>query len=79
MRRRFQQALNIDIEVARVGDMGVAQAKGQLGGLNDAVDGHRLVGLGHRQAIGNAENGQRYQPLGRRREVPQLAVLMGQF
>ena len=56
--------------------MRVAQAESQLGRLNDAVDGHRIVGVGHRQPVGDAEDCQRNQPLGRRREVPQFPVLM---
>lgn len=54
--------------------MRVAQAEGQLGRLHNSVDGHRIVGIGHRQPVGDAEDRQRNQPLGRRREVPQFAV-----
>jgi hypothetical protein len=58
--------------MARVGDMRIAQAKGQLGGFDDTVHGLRVVGIGHRQAVGDAEDRQRDQPLRRRREVPQF-------
>jgi hypothetical protein len=69
--RRVQQALNIGFQLARIGDVRIAQAKGQLGGFDDAVNGSRRR---HRpfQAVGDAEDRQRDQPLRRRGEVPDL-------
>jgi hypothetical protein len=40
------------------------------------VNGLRVVGIGHRQPVGDAEDRQRDQPLRRRRQVPQFAVLV---
>ncbi len=59
--------------------MGIAQAKGQLGGFNDAVNGVRVVGLRHIQAVGDAEYRQRDQPLRRRGVVKDLSLLMLQL
>ena len=71
-----QQALNIGFQLARVGDVSIAQAKGQLGGFNNAVKGVGVVGLRHVQPVGNAEDCQRDQPLGRWGEVKHLPLLM---
>ena len=73
---RFQQTLDIGFQLARVGDMGIAQTKRQFGGLYNAVNGGRFVSIGHGQAVGYPEDRQRHQPLRWRRKVPHFALLM---
>lgn len=60
--------------------MRIAQGKRPLGGFDDTVHRLRLVGVGHLQTVGDAEDRQRHQPLCGRGEVPQraLPVLKGQ-
>jgi hypothetical protein len=56
--------------------MGIAQAKSLLGGLDDTVHGLRVIGIVHRQPVGNPEDRQRDQSLRGRRQIPQFAVLV---
>ena len=74
-----QQALDIGFQLAWIGDVGIAQTKGQFGGFHDAVNGHCLVGIGHRQTVGYPQDRQRHQPLRRRSQVPDLSLLVLQF
>ncbi len=54
--------------------MGIAQAKSLLGGLDDTVYGLRVIGIVHRQPVGNPEDRQRDQSLRWRRQIPQFAA-----
>ena len=75
-RLRVEQALNIHVEMTGVGNVGIAQAKSLLGGLDDTVHGLRVIGIVHRQPVGNPEDRQRDQSLRWRRQIPQFAVLV---
>ena len=74
-----QQCLNIRFQLARIGNVRIAQAKGQLGGFNNTVNRSRIVSLRHIQAVGDAEYRQRDQPLRRRGVVINFSLLMLQL
>ncbi len=73
---RGEQLLYIHIQMARIGDMRIAQGKRPLGGFDDTVHRLRLVGIRHLQTVGNAKDRQRHQPLRGWGEVPQRSLLV---
>lgn len=78
-RSSFEQALHRQRHMARVGDVFIAQAERPFGGFHDAVDGLYLISVSHIEMIGNAEDRQRYQPLGRRRHIENVALLVAEL
>ena len=73
---RGEQLLYIHIQMARIGDMRIAQGKRPLGGFDDTVHRLRVVGIGHLQTVGDAKDRQRYQPLRGRGKIPQRSLLV---
>ena len=75
----IQQRLHIFGDVTRIGDVFVAQRKGFLGGFHDAVHRLRVVSLCHLQPIGDAEDRQRHNALGRRSDIPDIPFAVGEM
>ena len=69
----FQEIRRVDIHRRRVLDMGIADDKGLLDGLDQPVNMGETLGVFHAQPVEQTEDHQRGQPLRRWRHVPDRA------
>ncbi len=70
-----EEAIEIDGDAVGIGDDAVAHPEGALGRFHQAVDVLECFGLLHAQAVENAKDDERSQPLRRRRRVIERAGL----